>query len=47
MIAGEEDFVRRLVEADVPRVVARRLDHLELELADLEAVAVGQISQTG
>ena len=36
--------MRRLVEADVPRVVARRLDHLELELADLEAVAVGQIS---
>ena len=43
MIAGQEDLVSLLVKADMPRVVARRLDHLELELAETQAVAIGQI----
>ena len=43
MIAGQEDLVGGLVEADVPGIVARRLDHLELELAETQAVAIGQI----
>ena len=47
MITRDEKAARALVQADVPRIVAGSLDHLERVGTALEPIAVGDVGEHG